>query len=198
MREHVSLEQLSPDEERDLILQLPVNPDGFRRLYRHYSPRVFNYVVYRVGSKQDAEDLTADIFLKIIEALDRFEYRGAGSFATWVFRIAHNTVQQFYRHTLRRELVDLDDLPEIQSHELLPEEVIARKEQVAYLHSVLTTLTPRRQEIITLRFFGGLHNHEIAAVLNLDERTVASHLCRGLEDLTHKFQAAEVIGDSGK
>lgn len=194
MREHDSDQALSPDEERDLILQLPSHPDGFRRLYRHYSPRVFNYVAYRVGSKQDAEDLTADIFLKVIESLGRFEYRGAGSFATWVFRIAHNAVHDFYRTRWQRETVDLDDLPEIQSHELLPEEMFARQEQFAHLHHLIVTLSPRRQEIITLRFFGGLHNHEIAAVLNLDERTVASHLSRGLDDLAHKFQAETLMG----
>jgi RNA polymerase sigma-70 factor (ECF subfamily) len=198
MREHVSPEALSPDEERDLILRLPDQPDGFRRLYRHYSPRVFNYVVYRVGSKQDAEDLTADIFLKVIEAIMRFEYRGVGSFATWVFRIAHNAVQDFYRAHLRYEPVDLDDLPEIQSHELLPEEMFARKEQFAHLRQALITLSPRRQEVITLRFFAGLRNHEIAEVLNLDEHAVASHLCRGLEDLAHKFQAEELKGGRSK
>ncbi len=185
-------EFLSPDEERALISQLSKNPEAFQPLYDHYFPRVFAYVAYRVGSKQDAEDLTADIFLRVIEAITRFEYRGAGSFATWLFRIAHNAVQQFYRMLQRRGTLLLDDLPEIQSTELLPDEMFVRKEQFARLQSALTTLTPRRQEIITLRFFGGLRNQEIAAVLNLDERTIASHLSRGLEDLEHKYQEEEV------
>lgn len=181
-------EFLSPDEERALISQLSKKPEAFQPLYDHYFPRVFAYVAYRVGSKPDAEDLTADIFLKIIEAIPRFEYRGAGSFATWLFRIAHNAVQQFYRTLHRRSTIPLDDLPEIQSADLLPDEMFARKEQFAHLQTALTSLTPRRQEIITLRFFGGLRNQEIAAVLNLDERTVASHLCRGLEDLEGQYQ----------
>lgn len=185
-------QHLPPDEERALIRQMSSNPDAFRRLYQHYFPRVYAYVAYRVGTKQEAEDLTATIFMKVIEAIDRFEYRGAGAFATWVFRIAHNEVQQFYRVLYRRETLPLDDLPEIESTEILPDEAFARKEQFARLRQALMALSPRRQEIISLRFFAGLRNNEIAAVLALDERTVASHLCRGLEDLKHNYQEEEV------
>jgi RNA polymerase sigma-70 factor (ECF subfamily) len=184
-------QQLSPNQERALVLQVSKNPEAFRPLYRQYYPRVFAYVAYRVGTKQEAEDLTATIFMKVIEAIGGFEYRGAGTFAAWLFRIAHNEVQQFYRTLYRRDTVLLDDLPEIESGELLPDEAFARKEQFARLREALMMLSPRRQEIITLRFFGGLRNQEIAAVVGLDERTVASHLSRGLEDLKQVYQQEE-------
>jgi RNA polymerase sigma-70 factor (ECF subfamily) len=179
--EAVVPEHLTPREERTLIEQASENPESFRRLYRHYLPRVFAYVSYRVGAKQEAEDITGTIFMKVIQSLGKFEYRGEGSFAAWVFRIAHNEVLQFRRSL--RENLSLDDLPDVESAGLLPDEVFARKEQFARLQAALSQLAPRRQEIISLRFFGGLRNREIAAVLVLDERTVASHLCRGLEDL---------------
>jgi RNA polymerase sigma-70 factor, ECF subfamily len=182
---------LSPDRERDLVAQVSRNPEAFRPLYQHYYPRVFAYVAYRVGGKQEAEDLTATIFIKVIESIDRFEYRVQGAFATWLFRIAHNEVQQFYRTLYRRDIVPLDDLPDIESADLLPDEAFARKEQFARLREALSSLSPRRQEIITLRFFGGLRNNEIAAVLALDERTIASHLYRGLEDLKQFYQQEE-------
>lgn len=180
--------QLSSNKERDLLLQLPRNPVAFTFLYQHYFPRIFSYVAYRVNSRQEAEDLTADIFLKVIGSIDRFEYRGDGSFATWLFRIAHNTVHQFYRTTSKQSPVGFDDLPDIQSTDLYPDEIVSRKEQFAFLKTALDQLTPRRKEIIVLRFFGGLRNQEIAEILELDERTVASHLCRGLEDLKQKCQ----------
>lgn len=186
---------LPAHEERALIGQMPGNPAAFRRLYQHYFPRVFAYVAYRVETRQEAEDLTATVFLKAVESLPRFEYRGAGSFATWLFRIAHNEVQGFYRTLHRREIVPLDDLPEIESAEPLPDEALARKEQFAQLRQALSTLSPRRQEIITLRFFAGLKNQEIASVLALDERTVASHLCRGLEDLKQACQNEETANE---
>lgn len=183
-------DHLSADEERILIGQLSQNPEHFRRLYRHYFPRIFAYVAYRVHTKQEAEDVTATIFMKVVRAIRGFEYRGDGSFATWLFRIAHNEVRQFYRS--HRESISLDDLPDIASAGLLPDEAFARKEQFARLRDALDRLSPRRQEIITLRFFGGLRNQEIAAVLALDERTVASHLCRGLEDLKRSYTREEI------
>jgi RNA polymerase sigma-70 factor (ECF subfamily) len=178
-------------DERKLVEQARTNPDAFRELYRLYFPRVYAYIAYRVGRVWDAEDLTANIFVKVLEGLERFEWRGEGSFAAWLFRIAHSQVSQFYRD--QREHLSLDDLPDIQSSSLAPDQAIARKEQFARLRARIATLSPRRQEIVTLRFFGELRNQEIAAVLGLDERTVASHLSRALEDLQRKYNDEEIL-----
>jgi RNA polymerase sigma-70 factor, ECF subfamily len=186
-------EPLGLDEERALIAELPENSEAFRRIYRHYFPRLFAYVAYRVGRKQDAEDITADIFLRVVQAIKQFEHRGEGSFAAWLFRIAYNHVQQFYRQEQRQSVVALEELPEIQSRDLLPDEAFVRKEQFARLQAMLNSLSPRRQEIISLRFFAELRNQEIALVLGLDERTVASHLARGLEDLQEKYQQKDIF-----
>ena len=177
-----------PARERQLIAQGQHQPDAFRELYRHYFPRIYAYVAYRVGGRQDAEDVVAEVFLRVVKSLGRFEYRGAGSFAAWIFRIAHNRVNQFYRkQTHAFESLSLHDLPDIQSDSVSPDVQLLRKEQFARLHSLIATLSPRRQEIITLRFFGGLRNRDIAQVLGLDERTVASHLSRALADLERKY-----------
>ncbi|MBC7813740.1 MAG: sigma-70 family RNA polymerase sigma factor [Burkholderiales bacterium] len=188
---------LSPDEEYALIVEVQVRhgPEAFRALYRHYFPRVFAYVAYRVSTKQDAEDLTSDIFTKVVGSVERFEYRGEGSFAAWVFRIAYNTVTEFYRGDGRYDTAVLGTLPEIASADLLPDEAFVRKERFAQLQALISTLAPRRREIVTLRFFGGLRNQDIAVMLNLDERTVASHLCRALDDLQHKFQEEGVVDE---
>ncbi len=181
-----------PTDEGALIRQAQQNGDAFRELYRLYFPRLYAYVAYRVGRVQDAEDVTADIFVKVVEALGRFEYRGSGSFAAWIFRIAHNEVQQFYRrHRWQQHHLSLDDIPNLPVTSPSPEALIQRKEQFARLYAVINTLSPRRQEIITLRFFGELRNQEIATVLGLDERTVASHLCRALDELQQKFQLVQ-------
>lgn len=179
---------LDAEHERGLIERARREPEAVRELYFHYFPRVYAYVAYRVGRVWDAEDLTAEIFLKMVEALGQFEYRGEGSFAAWIFRIAHNAVSQFYRQQ-RPEPESLDDLPDIQSDDLSPDETLLLKERFQRLRARIGLLSPRRQEIITLRFFGGLRNQEIAAVLNLDERTVAAHLCRAIEDLQRYYES---------
>ena len=66
---------------------------------------------------------------------------------------------------------------------LLPTDHTLQKEKFDYLRQLIGRLSPRRQEIVTLKFYGGLRNTEIAQVLGLDERTVASHLCRALNAL---------------
>ncbi|QPC82006.1 sigma-70 family RNA polymerase sigma factor [Phototrophicus methaneseepsis] len=175
------------NDEAQLIQAAVYQPEAFRRLYRHYYPRVFAYVAARVGRKQDAEDITATIFMRVVSALPGFNDRGPGSFAGWLFRIASNEVAQFYRNQHRSSNVPLDELPDLPSHALTPDDVISRKELFKQLHAQIQTLSPRRQEVVTLRFFAGLRNQEIAVVLGLDERTVASHLVRALNDLKHKF-----------
>ena len=180
--------RLDPERERVLIKEARRDPEAFRKLYDYYFPKVYAYIGYRVGRVQDIEDLTSETFLKAIERLDGFACRGEGSFSAWLFRIAHNVVNDFYRRDQRaEESVPLEDLPELEANSRSPAEALLRKERFALLRRLIGTLPRRRQEVITLKFFGGLRNREIAEVLGLDERTVASHLCRGLEDLHHRY-----------
>jgi len=174
--------------ERELLQKIHAEPEAFRQLYRHYFPRVYAYVAYRVGRRQDAEDVVAEVFVNMVAGLKHFEYRGAGSFAAWLFRIAHNQVNQFYRDVTINQQISLDEIPDVAVDALPPDQALMRRENFAHLFSMITALAPRRQEIITLKFFAGLRNQEIAAVLNLDERTVASHLSRALDDLRSQYE----------
>ncbi|MAU08841.1 MAG: hypothetical protein CL607_03395 [Anaerolineaceae bacterium] len=177
------------DDEHILIRDAAHHPEAFRQLYRRYFPRVFGYVAARMGSRQDAEDVTSTVFMRVVSGLSGFDYRGPGTFAAWVFRIASNEVAQFYRdHKRERGQTPLTELPEIADHALAPDERLVRKELFGRVRGHITALSARRQEVIMLRFFAGLRNQEIAAVLNLDERTVASHLARALDDLRRRLQ----------
>ena len=181
------------ESEKELLEYACHDLSAFKELYTLYFPRIYAFINYRVGRVQDAEDLVASVFLKATERLDQFEWRGDGSFAAWLFRIAHDHVVDFYRRDGKvPESVPIDEIPDIRSDSVLPDDAALRKEEFAFLRQLIGTLSARRQEIITLRFFGGLRNKEIAGVLGLDERTVASHLCRGLEDLHRKYLIEDV------
>lgn len=180
--------RLNPDQERSTLAVARTDPEAFRAIYEHYLPRIYAYVCYRLPRRQDAEDLVSDTFLKAVKGLDTFEWRGDGSFSAWLFRIASNLITDYYRRGDQARLeISLDELPEIAPDNLLPHETTRQKEKFIYLRELIGFLSPRRQEVIRLKFFGGLRNNEIAEVLELDERTVASHLCRGLEDLHRRY-----------
>lgn len=175
---------MDAEGEQELVKRVGQDAEAFRALYRHYFPRVYAYVSYRVGQGQDAEDLVGETLLKALQGLGRFQWRGDGSFAAWLFRIAHNEVKSFYR---QREPLALEELPPMGTDNASPEEAAIREETFAHLRGLLESLSPRRREVIALRFFGRLRNRDIAQILQLDERTVASHLSRGLKELHGKY-----------
>lgn len=187
-------------EEHRWIKEALTNPEAFSALYRRYFPRVYAYLAYRVGNARDAEDLTSEVFLRVVEALSSFVDRGDGAFAAWLFAIARRCLADFYRkrppETIALDELSIDELPQIHGMQYLPPDAaFLGKERFARLRQMIGTLAPRRQEIITLRFFAELQNKEIAVVLGLDERTVASHLCRALDDLQRYRQELEGYPD---
>lgn len=168
----------------ELLDKARLDPQAFIPIYHHFYPRVYAYVAYRVGRADDAEDIVSEVFMRVIAKLHRFEHRGQGSFSAWLFRIASNEVNRFYnRNRHGSDNVPLDVIPEIESDNLPVELMVQKKEQFIYLRQLIEQLSPRRQEIVQLKFFGELRNIEIADTLGLDERTVAAHLSRALNDL---------------
>jgi RNA polymerase sigma-70 factor (ECF subfamily) len=181
---------MTPEQEHDIIRRAREDPQAFVHLYDHYFSRVHAYIHYRVAEPDDAEDAIADVFLRALRQFRRFRWRGEGSFAAWLFRIAHNRVVDHYRRRrhLPLPLSSHDALGQANHHAPSPEQAVVQAEAFQQVRALVATLSPRRQEIITLRFFGGLRNREIARILGLDERTVAAHLSRGLRDLRRRHQ----------
>jgi RNA polymerase sigma-70 factor (ECF subfamily) len=178
------------EDETLLIERAKEDPEALRVVFDHYFPRLYSYVSYRVGHKQDTEDLVSDIFLRVVDKIRDFEWQREGSFGAWIFSIARNLVIDFYRKNQRRgDLLSFEKLTKIRTRSLQPEETILLQERFELLRELLHTLSPRRQEVILLRFYGGLRNNEISLVMKLDERTVSAHLHRGLKDLYKGYEA---------
>ena len=177
------------ESEQALIQRARSDPDAFRMIFRNMHPRVFAYIAYRVGRAEDAEDITADVFMRVVNGLGRFEYRGEGAFTAWLFQIAHREVARFFSRKRIDADIPLDEMPDIVGHDPTPEQALVRKERFAAVRAALADLPPRRAEVLTLKFYGELRNKEIAAVLGLDERTVASNLSRALDQLEQTIHA---------
>ena len=191
-------QQLDAKQEQQMIAQAHQHPEAFRELYRAYFPRVYAYISYRVVREQDVEDIVSEVFLRAINRFPQFENRNPGAFAVWLFRIAHNLVQSFYRR--KRPLDDqlqLEALLNLQDS-MPSNTALLQREQFIYFRRLISTLPPHQQEVITLRFFGRLLTREIADILGLDEASVASYLCRGIEDLYQKYLNDSIWESQGK
>lgn len=169
--------------ERTLVEKAKKDPEAFSALYDLYFQRIYNYVSWRVGSRRDVEDIVSDIFTKTLDKLGSFRWQKGATFSSWIFRIAHNAVVDYYRSKAKRESVNIDGLPEIQSDDLLPDEAVDRRRLFKLLSEMIQELPERQAEIITMRFFGEMKNKEIAKVLNIREKSVSSSLFRGLKKL---------------
>ncbi len=179
-------EPTHPDAERP-----PQTPAEWDAFCQAALPRVYAYIAARVPVPQDAEDLAAGVFLKAVRNRDQFNGRHERSLAAWLFAIARRAVADFYRRAgPEAEALEEEALAAQAAHPT-PETAVLQAERRAELLGLIRALPPRRREIVALRYFGGLRNQEIAAVLGLGERTVAAHLSRALRDLHAAYQRIE-------
>jgi len=142
------------------------NTDALGVLYERYVERVFNYIYYRVNSKQDAEDLCSQTFLRIVRSLPTTDIRK--NFAAWLFTIARNIVTDFYRKPNDTQALDPELLGAIPESMGIGYVGINIDESI-FLKEAISSLTEEQREVLRLRFAGELTFKEIAAVLDKSE-----------------------------
>jgi RNA polymerase sigma-70 factor (ECF subfamily) len=152
---------------------------AFGELYERYHSRIYRYVYHRVGSAADAEDVTAAVFMKALEALPAYKSRQNG-FAPWIFRIARNAVVDYYRR--RRRHAPLEDL-EHESRQGDPIVDVLGREQRDELRCLVNHLSEDQREVILMRYAADLSYAEIAASLEKNEPAIRMLLHRGLRKL---------------
>ena len=171
-------------EEGDhALLARAVDEAGaFQQLYERYFARVYGYVAARISDRQDAEDVVSEIFLSVVRHLPGLRGRYPRSFAAWLFTIARNAVTDHYRRgATAKKITRLHaSAPAEDAPTLDPQEA-------AHFRALIATLPERKREVIILKYYGGLRNQEIAEVLRLNEKTVAAHLSRALDELQTKL-----------
>ena len=138
-------------------------------VYEEYFPKIYRYIVLRVGNRTEAEDLTERVFLKALESIPSFRWRGV-PLSAWLFRIAHNQVVDYHRTNKSRRHLPLDEA--LVSADADPEAEAERKADIQKLIPAINRLTRAQRDVIELRFAGELSTAEVAKRLGKSEGAV--------------------------
>jgi RNA polymerase sigma-70 factor (ECF subfamily) len=158
---------------------------ALEELYLAHFDRIYSYLHLSVGNRHDAEDLTNQTFVKMLESIERFQWRTV-PISAWLFRIAHNLAMDHFRAGRRWQ--PAEEPPE-------PRDSAARSAEEAALHSIgrksmlemIEDLSPDQQQVLTLKFVFGFANAEVAAILGKTEGAVKSLQHRALRSLQRQL-----------
>lgn len=165
--------------------------DAFAKIYEVYFIPVFRYIYLRVKDRQDAEDLTQTVFLKVYQAISRFEEQNRSPLA-YFFTVARNTVIDYWR---KRKDILLEN-PGKESKEMLEvtedfENTIQKNENLSMLQRAIQKLTEEQQSVIILKFINDLPNKEISKIMQRSEEAVRQLQCRAIKALRQYFKKHE-------
>jgi RNA polymerase sigma-70 factor (ECF subfamily) len=154
--------------EKELICRaVDGDAEAFGDLYVHYLDDIYRYIFYRVRDEKRAEDLTERVFMSAWEAIEGYQPRGY-PFSSWLYRIAHNAVVDYYRAD--RDEKPLDAMAFTLADESLgPEESLIKKREVSQLVEAIAQLSEEKQRLIILRFVEGLSHAQVAQILGKSE-----------------------------
>src|ERR1044072_861863 len=163
--------------------------DALEELYLEHFDRIYSYLHMTVGNRHDAEDLTTQTFLRMLESIGRFRW-GAAPFSAWLFRIAHNLAMDHFR--ARRRWQPEEEVPEPPgseepSAELEAMQSIGRQSML----ELIERLSPEQQQVLTLKFVFNFPNADVATILNKTEGAIKSLQHRALASLQKQISRSE-------
>ena len=158
-----------PEEENLVHRAQQRDQQAFAQLYEEHFNKIYRYVALRIGNKTEAEDITQQVFLKALQSISSFRWRGI-PFSAWLFRIAHNQVVDYLRKKTKQATVPLDESTAslVSDPQLLAEQGL----DIEQLLSATKRLTPTQREVISLRFAGELPIAQVAKIIGKSQGAV--------------------------
>lgn len=180
-------QDLSPTVQQQIIEEFKTNTNVFEKVYEHYFEMIFKYLLKRTMSAEVAYDLAADTFIKAFEGFQKFKWTGI-SIKVWLYRIAINSLKNYRR---KPETSPLSNVPE--GHEHLVEDVkeelknldktLFGDDELSKLSDAMATLKPEHQNVLSLYYFSGMSQNEIAQAINSSVSAVKSIMHRATKNL---------------
>jgi RNA polymerase sigma-70 factor, ECF subfamily len=179
-------EETLAEDERAIVRRAAAHDaQAFARLYDRFVDKIFKYIYYKIGSRSDAEDLTAQVFLKAWEAIGSYHLTEK-PFSAWLYRIAHNLVVDHFR--MRHDVLPIEEitLPEAPDSDL--DDLAQRHLTAESLHRAIKRLTSDQRQVIILRFVEGYNTEEVALIMGKGQGAVRTLQHRALASLGRIFR----------
>ncbi len=177
-------------EEKLITAAISGKTEAFGLLYDHYQPKIYRFIYLKVSHREEAEDLTHQVFLSAFEKISGFKIKTTASFSGWVYSIARNKVIDYYR--LKKNTVDIET---VQISELKDsrEDIMDAVMETEKARRAIGKLSPIEQDVIIMRFIEELSPKETAGVLNKSEISVRVIQHRAIKNLRTILESNENI-----
>ncbi len=177
----------TPDSEAALAEQAKKDETAFSQLYEKYLPKIFAYVTRRIGNRHEAEDLTSNIFVRVLENMKNFDSTKS-SFKTWIYTIATRMMIDYFRTQKNRRTEGIEMAETVAGPEKNPHQQAEENQQREKVLSVIDQLGDRHQQILMLKYFSGFSTPELALALDVTENNASVMVHRALKDFEKTFQ----------
>jgi len=158
------------DEENLVRRAQRGDSEALSRLYEAYFDRIYRYIALRIQNEMEAEDITQQVFMKMLQAIPTYKVKGT-PFSSWIYRIAHNQVIDFLRQQNKKATLDIEGLPLPDTGED-PQHLMEKQADIERLKRATKKLTPAQQEVLSLRFAAELSIAECAAIMGKSEGAI--------------------------
>jgi RNA polymerase sigma-70 factor (ECF subfamily) len=159
---------------------------ALEELYLLHFDRIYSYLHMSVGNRHDAEDLTTQVFVKMLESIGNFRWRSA-PFSAWLFRIAHNLAMDHFRANKRWQLEEEVPEPDPGEGSAAEEEALESIGRQSMLQ-LIEKLSPEQQQVLTLKFVFNFSNADAATILDKTDGAIKSLQHRALASLQRQLE----------
>ncbi|MBU0976742.1 MAG: RNA polymerase sigma factor [Patescibacteria group bacterium] len=189
---------MDKSSEKALVEKAKKDSQSFGILYDYYYNRIFNYILRRCVNVHIAQDITSNTFLNALKGLKSFKWKDDLGFSPWLYRIATNCINEYFRKNKKYVSVAPDDfdvflkqdVPASEYEEV--ERELDDKKEFRHIQAQISKLDDKYQEIIHLKFFELKSYEEISYILGVKEGTLRSHLSRALAELKRVLSATNI------
>lgn len=175
-----------------LAAAIAFDENALSELYDRYEAKIYSYIYRRTGERTLAEDLTAQVFLKMLEAI-RKDNAWHSSFSGWLYRIAHNSIVDYYRRRDRKQQLPIDEIPVLIDEADSPVRVAEKQFDADRLRSAVGRLTSEQAEVVSLRFLEGYSINEVATLMNKTEGAIKALQYRAVATLRQLLENEQLV-----